>query len=126
MCFTKTSVKTNQSCHIAVCIVHCAKQYIKGKLVKFGYKLWMLCSSDGYPNNFEIYCGKDESRIKFLETNCRKNVECFSKPKSSRVFFDNFFTNHTLFTILAGENVRAYSTKRDKKANHFPLISKKD
>ena len=39
--------------------LHSAKQYIKGKPVKFGYKLWMLCSSDGFPYNFEIYCGKD-------------------------------------------------------------------
>ena len=37
--------------------LHSAKQYIKGKPVKSGYKLWMLCSSDGYPYNFEIYCG---------------------------------------------------------------------
>ena len=41
--------------------LHSAKQYIKGKPVKFGYKLWMLCSSDGYPYNFEIYCGQRRS-----------------------------------------------------------------
>ena len=36
--------------------LHSAKQYIKGKPVKFGYKLWMLCSSDGFPYN---YLGND-------------------------------------------------------------------
>ena len=46
--------------------LHSAKQYIKGKPVKFGYQLWMLCSSDKY--NFEIYCGKDKSRTNFLGT----------------------------------------------------------
>ena len=48
--------------------LHSAKQYIKGKRVKFGYKLWMLCSSDGHPYNFETYCGKDESRTNPLGT----------------------------------------------------------
>ena len=46
--------------------LHSAKQYIKGKPVKFGYKLWILCSSDKY--NFEIYCGKYKSRTNFLGT----------------------------------------------------------
>ena len=31
--------------------LHSAKQYSKGKPVKFGYKLWMLCSSDGQLRN---------------------------------------------------------------------------
>ena len=52
--------------------LHSAKQYIKGKPVKFGYKLWILCSSDGYPYNFEIYCGKDESRTNLLGTMLQK------------------------------------------------------
>ncbi|XP_071750096.1 piggyBac transposable element-derived protein 3-like [Lepeophtheirus salmonis] len=29
--------------------LHSAKQFIKSKPVWFGYKLWMLCSSDGFP-----------------------------------------------------------------------------
>ena len=64
--------------------LHSAKQYIKGKPIKFGYKLWMLCSSDEYPYNFEIYCGKDESKTNPC---CRKNVEPCNKPKLARGFF---------------------------------------
>ena len=54
--------------------LHSAKQYIKGKPVKFGYKLWMLCSSDGYPYNFEIYCGKNESRTNLLRTHVVEKI----------------------------------------------------
>ena len=63
--------------------LHYTKQYIKDKLVKFGYKLWMLCSSDGYPYNSEIYCSKKYSIVEkmkkeqtlYRNSYCRKNVE---------------------------------------------------
>ena len=42
--------------------LHSARQFIKNKPVGFGYKLWMLCGSNGFPYNFEIYCGKDETK----------------------------------------------------------------
>ena len=107
--------------------LHSVKQYIKGKPVKFGYKLWMLCSSDRYPYNFEIYCGKDESRTNPLETHVgEKMLSPVTNPSQHVVFFDNFFTSNTLLTNLAGENVRACGTIRDNKTNHCPLISKKD
>jgi len=35
-----------------------AKQFIKGKPVKFGHKMWMLSIVDGFPYNFDIYCSK--------------------------------------------------------------------
>ena len=107
--------------------LHSAKHYIKVKSFKFGCKLWMLCSSDGYPYNFEIYCGKDESRTNPLETHVvEKMLSPVTNPSQHVVFFDNFFTSHTLLTNLAGENVRACGTIRDNRTNHCPLISKKD
>jgi len=36
------------------------KQFIKGKPVKFGYKMWMLSIVDGFPYNFDIYCSKQD------------------------------------------------------------------
>ena len=107
--------------------LHSAKQYIKGKRIKFGYKLWMLCSSDEYPYNFKIYCSKDESKINPLGTHVvEKMLSPVTNPSQHVVFFDNFFTSHTLLTNLAGENVRAFDTIRDNRTNHCPLISKKD
>ena len=107
--------------------LHSAKQYIKGKPVKFGYKLWMLCSSDGFPYNFEIYCGKDSSRTSPLGSHVVKNMLGPVPNKSQHiVFFDNFFTSHTLLTDLAAENVRACGTIRDNRTGRCPLMSKKD
>ena len=107
--------------------LHSAKQYIKGKPVKFGYKLWMLCSSDGYLYNFEIYFGKDVSRTNPLGTHvAEKMLSPVTDPSQHVVFFDNFFTSHMLLTNLARENVRACGTIRDNRTNHCPLISKKD
>ena len=39
---------------------HGSKMFITGKPIRFGYKVWMLCSSDGYPHQADIYCGKSD------------------------------------------------------------------
>ena len=112
---------------VPYCGVHSAKPYVKGKPVRFGYKLWMLCSSNEYPYNLEIYCGKDESRTNPLGTHVvEKMLSPVTNPSQHVVFFDNFFTSHTLLTNLAGENVWACGAIRDNRTNHCPLISKKD
>ncbi|GBP88386.1 PiggyBac transposable element-derived protein 3 [Eumeta japonica] len=38
---------------------HGIKQFIKGKSVRFGYKLWALCGVSGYCYNFSLYTGKE-------------------------------------------------------------------
>lgn len=37
---------------------HSCKQFIRGKPIRFGYKMWCLNSSDEYLINFDIYQGK--------------------------------------------------------------------
>ena len=37
---------------------HGCKQYIRGKPIRFGYKVWSLNTHHGYLVNFEIYQGK--------------------------------------------------------------------
>ena len=43
-----------------------AKMFIRGKPIRFGYKNWVLASSDGYPYKSETYTGacdtKDSSK----------------------------------------------------------------
>jgi hypothetical protein len=36
---------------------HPTKQFIRGKPVRFGYKIWALCTPDGYMINMEPYIG---------------------------------------------------------------------
>jgi hypothetical protein len=36
---------------------HSAKQFIRGKPIRFGYKFWCLCTKDGYLIHFDPYQG---------------------------------------------------------------------
>ena len=43
---------------------HSAKQYIKGKPIKFGYKLWCLNTNFGYLIQCDPYSGKGDHNVK--------------------------------------------------------------
>ena len=45
---------------------HQAKMLIRCKPVRFGYKLWMLCSSDGYPYKAVIYAGAVDRPVEVI------------------------------------------------------------
>lgn len=47
---------------------HSAKQFIRGKPVRFGYKDWTICSSTGYCYCFDTYCGAKPSVAQDLQT----------------------------------------------------------
>ncbi|XP_068240225.1 piggyBac transposable element-derived protein 3-like [Palaemon carinicauda] len=44
---------------IPYCGKHGVKQFIRGKPVRFGFKVWVACTSDGSLLYFEPYCGSD-------------------------------------------------------------------
>ena len=41
---------------------HYAKQYIRGKPIRFGFKHWALCTSTGYMLAFHVYVGKQKKQ----------------------------------------------------------------
>lgn len=43
------------------------KQFIRGKLIRFGYKVWSLNTPGGYMINFEIYQDKNPIMDNVLE-----------------------------------------------------------
>lgn len=45
------------------CGKHYAKQYIRGKPIRFGFKNWALNTSNGYMLQFDIYMGKNEDAV---------------------------------------------------------------
>ena len=103
---------------------HSAKMFIRNKPIRFGFKLWMLCSHDGYPYNLQIYCGKDGDDKSPLGTRVvMQLLDCVSEPSNHVVYFDNFFTSYQLLTDLALKGVRAIGTVRENRTNHCPLIS---
>jgi hypothetical protein len=107
--------------------LHSARQFIKNKPVRFGYKVWMLCSANGFPYNFEIYCGKDENRKNPLGSHVINTMlEPVVNTNCHVVFFDNFFTSHKLLTDLTEKNIRACGTVRENRTGHCPLVSNKE
>ena len=103
---------------------HSAKMFIRNKPIRFGFKLWMLCSSDGYPYNVQIYCGKQSDDNSPLGTRVvTQLLECVTQPSAHIVYFDNFFTSYHLLKHLATMNIRAVGTIRDNRTSHCPLTS---
>ena len=71
--------------------LYSARQLIKNKPIRFGYKVWMLSGSTGFPYNFAIYCGKECDREGPLESYVVKQMLITVIYKASYVvFFDNF------------------------------------
>ena len=93
---------------LGTCIKNCITQYL----------------ARGYPYNFEIYCGKDDTRKTPLGTHVVNTMlEPISHVDSHVVFFDNFFTSHNLLSELAEKNIRACGTIREGRTGRCPLES---
>ena len=99
---------------------HSAKQFIRAKPIRYGYKLWVLCGNDGYPYNFQIYKGKEQNPQNLpLGTRVIQNMvrimRSYSDPLAHELYFDNFFTSYELMRKLASLNVRATGTIRQNR-----------
>ena len=106
---------------------HRAKMFIRGKPIRFGYKIWMLCSADGYPYQASIYCEKDESRpanTTLGEHVVLSLIKVVEEPASHEVYFGNFFTSHKLLTTLKSQGMRATGTVREGREGGANLTSK--
>lgn len=59
------------------------KQFIQSKPIRFGYKLWSLCSSDGYCYKFSVYTGKDINATPGILQGSQViiNLEGYRKPQ---------------------------------------------
>lgn len=107
---------------------HSAKMFIRGKPIRFGYKIWMLCSNSGYPYAMRIYSGSS-SEIENSPLGSRVVWELLStiqNPEKHGVFFDNFFTSHKLLTDLSEKGFKATGTIREFRTGRWPLKSIKE
>lgn len=109
---------------------HPAKQFIRGKPVRFGYKNWMIASADGYCYAFDIYCGKSAVGTSNEPLGSKVVKGLLEKvtvvPHEHIVYFDNFFTSHALLRDLREAGYRATGTVRENRTKKCPLISIKD
>ena len=109
---------------------HSVKQFIYGKPVRYGYKVWSLCISSGAGVTFEPYCGA-HTRIENKGLGQGPNVVLDLIRKSgitrgSEVFMDNLFTSFPLLKEMSKLEIGATGTMRQNRLNNIPIITKKD
>jgi hypothetical protein len=90
---------------------------IRGKPIRFGYKLRVMAGNDGFPYHLKIYTGREEvGTASPLGTRVVEHmiaaVESRTTIQNHHLFFDNFFTSYQLLKDLADKGVRATGTVR--------------
>lgn len=77
---------------------HYAKQYIKGKPIRFGYKNWALCTNDGYMVSFDVYTGKSQNNTE--EGSFGLGSDIVLKLLKNQIFYQITDTKFTSIIIL--------------------------
>ena len=109
---------------------HGTKQFVRGKPIRFGYKLFSLASPSGYLYHAEPYCGRD-TKLSETSLGLGGNVvlslvnECHVS-ESYHLFFDNWFTSFEILDMLKEHKIGATGTIRADRCKNAPLPSKKD
>lgn len=101
---------------------HSMKQFIRGKPIRYGFKLWCLCVSNGYLIRFEPYTGASErEQGKSLGT-CVTERLCFDfLPSGSTVYIDNYFNSLPLLKSLREYDINCVGTIRNDRIEKAPL-----
>ena len=105
---------------------HPGKQFLKGKPIRFGYKLWSLCTPKGYLIQFDPYQGAGRSKIEIaphlgLGGSVVKHLVSTLPKNPYIVYTDNFFTSITLLEELATMGVGLTGTIRANRTQGCPL-----
>ena len=107
---------------------HSCKKFIRGKQIRFVYKLRVLASSTGLPYHVEIYKGKypNAEDIPLGERVVKIALEICDNPVNHNVFFDNFFSSYKLLLDLDAKGFGATSTMRNNRIEKCPLAEVSD
>ncbi|XP_051956388.1 piggyBac transposable element-derived protein 4-like isoform X2 [Xyrauchen texanus] len=77
------------------------KQYMKGKPTRWGFKLWVIATSDsGYTLDFNVYTGSRDGHVTDLATKVVESLLQPFKDQGHNVWFDNFYTSPALMVKL--------------------------
>ena len=94
--------------------------FIRGKSIRFVYKIWCLCESDSYPYPIQIYQGKWSKAInQSLGTRVINNIVFLISSDSNvlylQLYLDNFLTSDHLMIEVAEKSVRATGTTQQNR-----------
>lgn len=115
---------------------HSCKQFIRGKPIRFGYKIWCVNTPDGYLVNFDFYQGISSKKNVVYENLFGKRtapfikmLEEFPKEKKSlsyRFYFDNLFTGLSLLKFLKINGYHGTGTVRENRMpKNCPMTNQK-
>lgn len=110
---------------------HYAKQYIKGKPIRFGFKNWAFCTSSGYMVSFDINTGKSQDNTKARGFGLGGDIVLQLLEKSEilpnngyKLYFDNYFTSLQLLEHLSENKICATGTIRKNRTGRCPFPQK--
>lgn len=101
------------------------KQFMRQKPIRFGIKLWAICTSSGYLLDFDIYCGKNSfgigEKLKSISLGSRVVMQMLHQLLNStnikklhkyHIYVDNFFMSVDLVVHLKKIGLRITGTVR--------------
>lgn len=104
---------------------HFMKQFIKGKPIRYGYKIWCLTRASGFLVRFIVYTGaKDQAENvpkQPLGSRVVREMCVNFLPAGSRIFVDNFFNSLSLLGDLKEVNLNCVGTIRSDRIEKAPL-----
>lgn len=108
---------------------HSCKMYMRGKPIRFGYKLWCLCSSAGYLYSCIPYGGASDNYNRQIGLGADvvlRLLENIEYPRRHILFFDNFFTSYYLMCLLNEKRICATGTVRANRIGGAKLKTGKE
>jgi len=115
---------------------HSCKQFIRGKPIRFGYKVWCLNTKDRYLVNFELYQGKSPKANTVYEQLFGKaaspllvlidEISAEKRQLNYSLYMDNLFSGKNLHSFLKYCGYSAIGTIRENRIpKDCPLQNKK-
>ncbi|KAF2888516.1 hypothetical protein ILUMI_17657 [Ignelater luminosus] len=109
---------------------HYAKQFIRGKPIRFRFRNWAICSSSGYTLNFGIYMERKKQQEKVFGIGGDTVIFLLEKAQITpnqgfKIFFDNCFTSVKLMKYLSDKEFCATGTIQDGTTKNCLMSDKK-
>lgn len=103
---------------------HGAKQYIRGKPIRFGYKVWSINTSLGYCIQLDPYQGAGTTLPELGLGGSVVVKLCSVLPSDNYVvYFDNFFTSLRLLQHLSTNGIKTTGTVRVNRIEDCPVMA---
>jgi hypothetical protein len=95
------------------------KQYMRAKIVKWGYRVWKLCDDNtAYVLKFDVFTGAQKDRVAHgLAYSVVMDMMAQYLDKNHVVVMDNYFTSVPLFLNLLDRSTYACGTVRANRKN---------